>query len=186
MSSLTEIKRGCLLKYNDKPHLVVDARFLRMQQRKPVMQTKLKNLITGQTVEYNFKQGEKIEHVEVAHVKVSYLYKEKDKYFFMDQGNYEQYELDTSIVGDKANYFKDSLEVDLVFYEGAVIDLQLPPKVELRVTQAPPGVKGDTAQGGFKPITLETGLVINAPLFINEGDLIRVNTETNDYVERIS
>lgn len=185
MSSLTEIKRGCLVKYNDKPHLVVDAKFLRMQQRKPVMQTKLKNLLTGQTVEYNFKQGENIEHVEVSRVKTSYLYQEKDNYVFMDQTNYEQYELSPAVVGDKANYLKDSLEVTLIFYEGQVIDLQLPPKVELKVTEAPPGVKGNTAQGGSKPITLETGLVINAPLFINEGDIIRINTETNEYVERI-
>jgi elongation factor P len=186
MSSLTDIKKGLIIKYNGDPFVVMDAKFLRMQQRKPVMQTKLKNIKTGQVVEYSFKQGENAEEADVARRKASFLYKEKENFCFMEQENYEQHYLSAEMVGDSAKFLKDSQEVNLVFYEDNIIGVELPPKVVLKVISAPPGVKGNTATGGYKSVILETGAVINAPLFLEEGALVRVNTETGEYVERVT
>jgi len=185
MSFLTDIKKGLIIKYNNAPFMVMGAKFLRMQQRKPVMQTKLKNIKTGQVVEYSFKQGENAEEADVSRHKANFLYKEKEKFCFMEQQNYEQYYLSKDIVGEGAKFLKDSQEVNLVFYEDNVLAVELPPKVNLKVISAPPGIKGDTATGGTKQITLETGATINAPLFMNEGDTVKINTNTGEYVERV-
>ncbi|HRY62987.1 MAG TPA: elongation factor P [Patescibacteria group bacterium] len=184
MSDLTDIKKGLLIKYNGDPYVVMEAKFLRMQQRKPVMQTKLKNIKTGKVVEYSFKQGESAEEADVTRRKANYLYEEKGRYAFMEQENYEQYEIDKEMVGEAAKFMKEAQEVDLIFYEDNIIGVELPPKVVLKVISAPPGIKGDTVSGSGKPVTLETGAVINAPLFVNEGDNLRVNTQTGEYVER--
>lgn len=185
MSSLTDIKKGLIIKYNNAPFIVMDAKFLRMQQRKPVMQTKLKNIKTAQVVEYSFKQGESVEVADVSRSKANFLYKEKEKFCFMEQENYEQYYLSQDIIGESFKFLKDSQEVNLVFYEGDVIGVELPPKVDLKVISAPPGVKGDTATGATKQITLETSAVVNAPLFVHEGDTVKINTDTGEYVERV-
>jgi elongation factor P len=186
MSSLTDIKKGLIIKYNGDPFVVMDAKFLRMQQRKPVMQTKLRNIKTGQVVEYSFKQGESAEEADVTRRKASFLYKEKENFCFMESENYEQHYLNAEMVGVGAKFLKEGQEVDLIFYEENIIGVQLPPKVVLKVVSAPPGVKGNTATGGFKPVTLETGAVIDAPLFLEEGEMVRVNTETEEYVERVT
>ncbi|HPI67010.1 MAG TPA: elongation factor P [bacterium] len=184
MSTLTDIKKGIILKFNGEPCLIQEAKFLRMQQRKPVMQTKMKNIKTGQVVEYSFKQGESVELADMSRKKANFLYKEKNKYVFMD-ADYEQIHLNEDLVGEAAEFLKETQEIDLILYEESIIGIKLPPKVDLKVTQAPPGVKGDTATGGKKPVTLETGAVINVPLFIEEGETIRVNTETREYAERV-
>lgn len=185
MSNLTEIKKGTIIKFNKEPFLVQEAKFLRMQQRKPVMQTKMKNIKTGQIVEYSFKQGESVEEADMSRKKANFLYKEKDKYYFMDTAEYEQICLGEDLVGEVKKFLKETQEVDLVLYEDSIIGVKLPPKVDLKVTQTPPGVKGDTATGGKKAAVLETGAVVNVPLFINEGEIIRVNTDTGEYVERV-
>lgn len=184
MSTLTEIKKGQVIKYNNAPHLIVAAQFLRMQQRKPVVRTKMKNVKTGQTVEYSFKQGEKIEYADIGRQKATYLYREGENLWFMDSENYDQVAVNKNIVGEAAKFLKESQAVDLTIFEESIIGVELPPKVVLKVASAPEGVKGDTATNAFKPATLETGVVINVPLFINEGDSIRVNTESGEYVER--
>ena len=184
MSELTDIKKGLLIKYNGDPYVVMEAKFLRMQQRKPVMQTKLKNIKPGKVVEYSFKQGERAEPADITRRKANYLYQEKNRFCFMEQENYEQYEIEKELVGEAAKFLKESQELDLIFYEDNIIGVQLPPKVVLKVISAPPGIKGDTVSGSGKPVTLETGAIINAPLFINEGDSVRGNTETGEYVER--
>lgn len=184
MSTLTDIKKGIVLKFNNEPYLVQEAKFLRMQQRKPVMQTKMKNIKTGTVVEYSFKQGENVELADMSRKKANFLYKEKDKYVFMDT-DYEQIYLSKDLIGEAVKLLKETQEVDLILYEDSIIGIKLPPKVDLKVMQAPPGVKGDTATGGKKPATIETGVIINVPLFINEGEVIRVNTESGEYVERV-
>jgi len=184
MSTLTDIKKGIVLKFNNEPYLVQEAKFLRMQQRKPVMQTKMKNIKTGTVVEYSFKQGENVELADMSRKKANFLYKEKDKYVFMDT-DYEQIYLSKDLIGEAVKLLKETQEVDLILYEDSIISIKLPPKVDLKVMQAPPGVKGDTATGGKKPATIETGVIINVPLFINEGEVIRVNTESGEYVERV-
>lgn len=184
MSTLTEIKKGVVIKYNDEPYVVMEANFLRMQQRKPVMQTRLKNLSTGRVVEYSFKQGEKIEPAEVNHRQASFLYKDGNKYYFMDNQEYDQFFLEENLIEENKNFLTESLLVDLLYFEERIIGIELPPKVVLKVVEAPEGVRGDSAGAATKTVVTETGFKLNAPMFIKEGDKIKVNTETGEYVER--
>lgn len=187
ISTLNDIKKGLVVTINNEPYLVLEAKFLRMQQRKPVMQTKLKNLINGKVLENNFKPGDRIEEADIAKKKVNYLYHDQSGYHFMDNENYEQFFVPVETIGEPAQFLKEGVAVEAVYFNNQPISIQLPPKIDLKVTSAAPGVRGDTAQGkATKPITLETGLTINAPLFVKEGDTIRLNTETGEYVERVS
>jgi len=187
LNTLNDIKQGITIIYNGEPHKVVLAKFVRMQQRKPVMQTKLKNLITGKVVEYNFKAGESVETGDLGFAKVNYLYKQGDEYYFMDNATYEQIFFTVAQLGDQIKYLKEGSEVNLVSFNEKPINIELPAKMDFKVTTAADAVKGDSAQGRVtKTAEMETGLEVNVPMFIKEGDIIRVNTETGDYVERVS
>ena len=185
LPSLNSIKVGLPILMNGEPYQVQTANFVRMQQRKPVMQTKLKNLINGKVLEYSFKAGEKVEEADLEKSKADYLYTDPSGVYFMDTKSYEQVLIDTEVLGERARLLKEGTQVDILYFDGRPITVSLPPKIDLAVTSAPPGVKGDTAGNVTQPVTLETGLVVNAPLFIKEGDTIRINTETLDYVERV-
>jgi elongation factor P len=186
ISTLNDIKVGLVVNYEGEPYIVLEANFVRMQQRKPVMQTKMRHLITGKVLEYSFKPGDKLEIADLVRTKVNYLYRDGDSLHFMDNRTYEQFSLPVSLLGEKVGFLKDGQEVDVLFYNDKPINIELPKKVELRVTAAPPGVKGDTAQGSvLKTVTLETGATIQAPLFVKDGDVIRINTERAEYVERV-
>jgi len=187
LPNLNSIKVGLKIIYNEEPYLVVEANFVRMQQRKPVMQTKMKNLMTGRMLEYNFKPGDKVETADLGRKKVSFLYADETGSHFMENETYEQITLDASLTENKVGYLREGSEVQILYFNDEPIDIELPIKMDFTVTSAPPGVKGDTAQGKVtKPVEIETGATINAPLFINEGDKIRVNTETGEYVERVT
>lgn len=187
LGTLNDIKQGMTLIFNGEPHRVMIAHFVRMQMRKPVMQTKLKNMITGKMVEYNFKQGERIETGEVNYTKVNFLYKAGDEYVFMDNVNYEQFSFPSEKLGEQVKYLKEGCEVQLVSFNESPINIDLPAKMEFTVTSAPEGAKGDSAQGRVtKPAEIETGYEIAVPLFVKTGDVIRVNTDTGEYVERVS
>lgn len=186
LGSLNDIKQGLTINYNGEPYLVLQARFVRMQQRKPVMQTKLRNLINGKVLEYSFKPGEKVETADVSRKKVNFLYAAGQEYSFMDNDSYEQFSFNKDKLGDQAQYLKDGCEVTLVSFNDKPINIELPVKMEFKVTSTPAGVKGDTAQGKVtKEAEIETGAIVLVPLFINEGDTIKVNTENGQYVERI-
>lgn len=148
------------------------------------MRSKLKNVKTGATLDKTFLAGESFELVQVARQKVQYLYKDDSAAFFMDESTYEQFEVPLDIIEGSVDYLLDGATVDGVFFEGSMISIELPPKMVFEVKETSPGVKGDTVSGGKKPATLETGLVVQVPLFINEGDKVRVNTDTGEYVER--
>lgn len=187
LSSLNSIKVGMILHYNGEPYQVQTANFVRMQQRKPVMQTKLRHLITGRTLEYSFKPGEKVEEADLEKRKANFLYTDDTTAYFMDQENYEQFGVALSVVGPGVKLLKDGTQVTTLIFNDAPISVEVPPKVDLKVTQADPAVKGDSAQGRVtKIITLETGATLSAPLFVKEGDIIRINTETGEYVERVT
>lgn len=186
LQTLNSIKNGMTLIYKDEPYLVLDARFVRMQKQKPVMQTKMRNIINGKTLEYSFKAGEKVEEADVERKKVSFLYSDSVGAHFMDNETYEQFSLNSDIMGENAKFLKDGTEVILMSFQNKPIGLQLPVKMEFKVTEAPPAVKGDTAQGKVtKPVTIETGHTVNTPIFIKEGDTIRINTDTGEYAERV-
>jgi len=184
--NLTDVKKGALVLYNDQPHEVLWSQFMRMQQRKPVMQTKMRNLITGRVVEYSFKAGESIEEAEVTKQKAQYLYTDDTGAHFMNNETFETVDIPKNLSEDKVGYLKDGDEVILRYFDEKPISLELPVKVELKVKDTPPGIKGDTSSGGNKPATLETGLIVNVPLFVKEGDVIRINTETGEYAERVT
>jgi elongation factor P len=185
LPNLNSIKVGLRILWNGEPYLVVTSNFVRMQQRKPVMQTKLKNLITGKVLEYSFHPGDNVEEADLERTKASFLYKTENEACFMDSSSYEQFSLELSTVADKVKYLKEGDEVEVLKFENRPISLEIQKKLTLKVISAPPGVKGDTAGGNVtKEAELENGLMARVPLFINEGDSVVINTDTGDYVER--
>ena len=184
MGNLTEIRTGAIVKVNGSPYLIVWSQFNRKQQRKPVMRTKLKNLISGAAMDKTFLSGESFEFADIENRKCQYLYKDNESASFMDNESYDQFTLPLDQIEGSAPYLKDDTEVYVTFYEGKPISVQPPIKVELKVIETPPGVKGDTATGGTKPAVVETGASVDVPLFITEGEVIIVNTETGEYVGR--
>ncbi len=184
LPSLNSIRIGMTLLVDREPYQVVVANFSRQQQRKPVMQTKLKSLISGKVMEINFKPGDRIEEADLEKTKADFLYTDQMGIHFMDSSSYEELAIDADILGKRIQLLKEGTSVDVLLFEGKPISVNLPPKIDLKVVSAPPGIKGDSAGGVTKPVTLETGLVINAPLFIKEGDILKINTETIEYVER--
>jgi len=185
-NTLTDVKVGKIVKVGSDPYLVVSAQFLRKQQRKPVMKTKLKNIITGNALDKTFLAGESFEFADVENRKAQYLYKDSDFGYFMEEDTFEQFQIPFDALEDMLKYVLEGQTVYVVFYEGKPVGVQLPAKVELKVIETPPGVKGDTASGGSKPAILETDIVVQVPFFINAGDKIRVNTESEEYCERVS
>ena len=186
LPSLNSIRAGIILLYNGEPYQVQTANFVRMQQRKPVMQTKLRHLVTGKVLEYSFKPGESVEEAGLEKQKANYLYSDATNAYFMDQENYEQFGIALSTVGSGALLLKEGIEVTALIFNEKPISVELPKKIDLAVTSAPPAIKGDSAQGRvMKTVTVETGATLQTPLFVNEGDVIRINTETGEYVERV-
>lgn len=186
LPSLNSIKVGLTILFNGEPYQVQTANFVRMQQRKPVMQTKLKNLINSKVLEYSFKAGEKVEEADLERKKCDYLYTDQTGVYFMDTESYEQFAIDTDLLGERTKLLKEGMQVDVLYFNEKPITVSFPPKVDLKVVTAPPGIKGDSAGSVTKQVTLETGLVVGAPLFIKEGDTIRVSTETLEYSERVT
>jgi elongation factor P len=181
----SELKRtGTVVLFQNEPWEILETNFMRTAQRKPVIQARLRNLVTGKVIDYNFKFGEKVEAADMGKRKAQYLYSDRDGSHFMAQDTFETITVLQATMGDKVPYLKEGTEVTILTFNGQPISVQLPVKVDLKVTQAPPGIKGDTATGGTKPVTVETGLVVQAPLFIREGDIIRVDTRDGSYVER--
>ncbi|MEK9186603.1 MAG: elongation factor P, partial [Patescibacteria group bacterium] len=184
--SYNEIKPGKCIVFEGQPYVVMDFKFLRMQQRKPVVQTKIKNIITGKTVEKTFQPSDKFEEAEIETKPIKYLYSNRGESWFCEQDTPSaRFKLEEPLVAGKLDLMKQNSLVDGVLFSDKIIEIRLPIKVELKVVEAPPSTKGNTAQGGTKQVKLETGATINTPLFINEGDVIVINTETRDYVERV-
>jgi len=184
MGNLTDIRTGTVVKVNGDPYLVIYNQFSRKQAQKPVMRTKLKNLINGSVLEKTFLAGESFEFADIEKRHCQYLYKDQTQAHFMDNESYEQFALNLEGIEDNLKFLKDDVGVYVTIYQGKPIGIQPPVKVILKVVQTIPGVKGDTAQGGSKPATVETGISITVPLFIKEGDDIIINTDTGEYVSR--
>jgi len=186
ISTLNDIKKGKNLIQDAEPYVVMEANFVKMQMRKPVMQTKLKNLLTGKTMEVNFHQGDRIEEADLQRKKVDYLYNDGESYFFMAQDDFEQFAISKDNIASQAGYLKEGDKVDALYFNGNAVSISAAAKVELKVVSAPEGVKGNSAQGRVtKTAEMETGLKIQVPLFIKEGDMIRINTDTGEYTERV-
>ncbi|TSC96227.1 MAG: translation elongation factor P [Parcubacteria group bacterium Athens1014_10] len=186
MISLNNLKPGLVILIDKTPCFVVSAQHVHMGRGGAILKVKFKNLLNGNTLEKTFKGNEKLEEANLQKNKASFLYKDREKCYFMDNSTYEQFFLSHDLMGEKINYLKESQEVETSILNNEIINIELPPKIDLKVISAPPGARGDTAQGNVtKEVTLETGIKIQAPLFIKEGDILKINTETGKYVERI-
>lgn len=186
MLGINDLKPKTIIIIDDEPYEVLSANFLKMQQRKPVLQTRLKNLINGKVIDRNIQHSEEFEEAELERLTVEFLYHHRGEYWFCEAGDRsKRFQLDESVLGENKNFLKAGVPIEAFKFNGEIINIELPIKMDFKVVEAPPGIKGDTAQGGTKIVTVETGAKIAAPLFINEGDIIRVNTESGEYVERV-
>ncbi len=186
MFEYNEIVERKFITLDGAPYEVVSSHVFRKQQRKPVNATKLRNLITGKITERSFHQSEKVEEAEIVSREIKYLYSNKGEHWFSETNDpSNRFKLEADMIGAQGKFLKQNSIVKALVFNDNIIGLKLPIKVDLKVTDAPPAVKGDTVTGGSKQITLETGAIINGPLFINEGDVIRINTETEEYAERV-
>lgn len=185
--STTEFRKGAKILFRGEPYMVLDYQHVKPGKGGAYVRTKMKNMLTGLMHEETFRSGEKFEDPNLAYKQMQYLYEEDGHYNFMDQDSYEQVSLSKSQLEEVLDYLKEQIIYTVLYFgEERPIAVTAPLHMELMVTEAPPGVKGDTAQGGAtKPATLETGLVLQVPLFVNEGDLIKVDTRTAAYVERV-
>jgi elongation factor P len=184
MMDMNDIRVGTLVKINGQPFICLWSDFNRTAQRKPVRRTKLRNLITGAILEQTFKHGDKIEEADVARSKASYLYTDEQGSHFMDNESYEQIALPKEMVAEQLKYMKDGLEYQLINFEGRPITVELPTKVDLKVTETSDVVRGDTTGNVLKEATLETGALVKVPSFIKQGEIIRINTDTGEYAAR--
>jgi elongation factor P len=184
--SYNEIVQKKVIDYNNEPYEVLSSHVFRMQQRKPVNQTKLRHLVSGKVIEISFHQNESVPESDIATMPATYLYTNRGESWFAELGNAKnRFAFPEDSVHDKIQWLKTNSEVETLVYNEKPVSVKIPIKVELRVTDAPPAVKGDTATGGSKQVTLESGATVMTPLFINEGDVLRINTETGEYTERV-
>jgi elongation factor P len=185
--NFSDLSRGLVIELDGQPWEVMDYERHKMQQRAPVTRIKMKNLLSGAVVERTFQRYDtEFSVADMDNRPTQYLYTDGEFYYFLDQETFDQYELTKGLLGDSLNYLKENMMVEVVFYNGAAINVKLPTHVELQVTDTPPSFRGDTAQGGNKPATLETGLRVNVPMFITPGTIVRIDTRTGDYTERVS
>lgn len=185
MYQITDLKPGTAIQVNGEPYTVTSSQHSKQARGGAVMRTTLKNLLSGAIIQKTFQGNDKIEPAEVKYSRAQYLYNDGNEYYFMDSTTYEQFSFSKQQLGDQTNYLTEGMDVDIQNVNGKPANVKLPPKIALKVTETEPGVKGDTASGGTKPATLETGAVIQVPLFVNTNDTVRVNTETGRYSERV-
>lgn len=184
MLNLSEIKTGKNILWNNIPFVVIYHEHSKTGRAGAVLRTKLKNLITGAVMDKTFQGSEAVLDADITKSKAQYIYCDAINYNFMDSETYEQFTLSKDALGENINYLKEGTEVTLLNFNGNPINIELPIKIKLKVTEAPPGIKGNTVSTGGKIVTLETGLKISTPLFVNAGDEIIVNTERGEYVSR--
>ncbi|MCX6797607.1 MAG: elongation factor P [Candidatus Falkowbacteria bacterium] len=185
MLNFNEIKTGKVIKVNDEPYVIIKTEHHKMGRGGAVLKTKLRNLINGNMLERTFQGAEKADEAETQTKKANFMYKDKDEAYFMDNENFEQFSIGLEEIGEKEKFLKEGTDVNTLYFNNKPVTIDLPIKVEFKVISAPPGVKGNSAGNVNKQVELEGGAKINVPMFINEGDIIRVNTDTGEYVERV-
>ena len=183
--STNSFKNGMTILYNDKMWTIIDFQHVKPGKGGAFVRTKLKELQSGRVVEYTYRAGEKFEDVRIENKKMQYLYNDGDTFYFMDSTSYEQTEIPAEFVGEAGKWLRENDEVEIQMAGGEMIAVEPPMFVELEITETDPGFKGDTVQGGNKPATLETGAVIQVPMFINVGEKLRVDTRDGRYITRV-
>jgi len=185
MINVNDLRKGTTFILDGEIYKVLEYQHHKPGRGKAVIRTTIRNLRTGATIQKNFISDDRVQEVRIEREEVQYLYSDGDLYYFMNTETYEQKALPASVLGDAVNYLTDGLTLGLLTYEGEPLDIDLPTTVDLRVIEAPPGFAGDTAGSATKQVTVETGIKVTVPLFINEGDIIRVDTRTGEYVTRV-
>jgi elongation factor P len=186
MINYNEVKPGVAVLVEGEPYVCTWNNIMQKQQRRPVNQTKLRHLIRGNVIEYSFQQSDKLQEAEIESRPAVFIYERNGEWFFHDaKDKSKRFSVDDEKVGESGQFLKPNTEVETLWFEGNLFRVKLPIKVELRVKEAPPDVRGNTAQGGSKIVVLETGANLTVPMFVKEGDVIRINTETAEYVERV-
>lgn len=180
-----EFRKGLKIELDGEPFVIVDFLHVKPGKGAAFVRTKLKSLLTGSVLERNFRAGERVEVPELEEKEMQFLYRDGDVFHFMDNDTYEEFVLTKDQMGGAEDFLPENTDVKILFHRGRPIGVELPTFVELRIVKTSPGVRGDTAQGGSKPATLETGAIIQVPLFVEEGDLIKVDTRTGEYIERV-
>jgi len=186
MISSGELRKGIIIELDGELYQVLDYHHLKLGRGSAQVRLKLRDMRGGHTIERTFQSTEKFARARLDYRTMQYLYNEGDLYYFMDEENFEQLPLSASQLGDALNYLKEGMSLEVSSYKGELVGVELPITVELKVTQTGPGFKGDTATAGTKPAKLETGLKIQVPLFVNQGDIIKVDTRSGTYLERVS
>jgi elongation factor P len=184
--STGDLKKGVVIEMDNHLFQVMDYQHLKIGRGSAQVRMKLRNVRTGAVIDRTVQAGDRWPRARLEHRTVQFLYEDPPNYVFMDQESFEQMTLTRELLGDAVHYLKDGLELEILMHGEEAIGVELPITVELKITQTEPGFRGDTASGGTKPATLETGLVVNIPLFVNEGETIRVDTRNNSYIERVS
>ncbi len=186
MIETNEFRRGLKLEIEGDPYEIINYEHVKPGKGQAFVRVKLKNLRTGNTVEKTFKSGTKLKEANVEEKLMQFLYSDQEGYHFMDLSNYEQYSISSNVMGNTSKFIQENENVYVVLYNGEPIGVSLSNFVELKVIETEPGFKGDTAATGSKPAVLETGATIQVPFFIKEGDIVKIDTRTGEYVERVN
>lgn len=185
MISTADFRNGAKLELDGEPFIIIEFQHVKPGKGGAFVRTKIKSLKSGNVIDRTFRSGEKLESPNLEEKTMQYLYATGDEYFFMDNETYEQQPLSAAQLGESKNWLKENMEIKVLYHNGNPIGVEVPMFVELKVTYTEPGVKGDTASGGTKPATLETGAVVKVPLYMEEGEVIKVDTRTGEYIERV-
>lgn len=181
-----DFKKGMVIKVNNEPFQIVDVAFVKPGKGSSFTQTKLKHLISGKVLDRNFKSGEQFDEMDLEYRNANYVYHDRNNVVFQDPKTNERITLPLETAGNRIHFMKEKMPVSLMSIDEKIFDFKIAPKVEMLVTEAMPAIKGNTATGAMKTVKIETGYEINVPLFIKEGDTIRINSDTGEYVERVN
>ena len=182
----SQFRNGLKLEIDSQPFTITYFQHVKPGKGGAFVRTKLKNLLNGKTVDRTLRSGEKVSEADIEENSMQYLYQDASGRIFMDSESYDQIPIGDDVLGRAVDFLLENMQVSVLFWKGSPVNIQLPNHIDARVTQSDPGVKGDTSSGATKPATLETGATLNVPLFIDEGDLIRVDTRNGEYSERVS
>jgi elongation factor P len=184
MGSLSDIAKGVIINFDNSIYEIVEFLHVKPGKGHAFVRTKLKDLKNGNTISRNFKPGDNFDLVSFEEQEAQFLYKDKDKFYFMDLGSYEQHPVDEKLISDSVSYLKENMKCKIRMAENEILGISLPNFVTLKIVSTDPGLRGNTAQGGSKPAVLETGLKVKVPLFLKEGEEIVIDTRTGEYLER--
>ncbi len=185
MYDTSDIRKGLKIMMDGAPYTVVEFQFVKPGKGAAFTRTKVKNLLTGAVLERNFRSGEKFEPANVETKTMQYLYKDADSFVFMDTSTYDQVQIPDSTIGDSSDYMPENINVEVLFFQDRAVGVTLPNFIEQAIVETEPGFRGDTATGSTKPAKISTGATINVPLFISVGDIVKIDTRTGDYLERV-